>query len=153
LTQTNETKKIIVCDTSKCNGCQICEYVCSVTKERTINPKKARIRVVRVEPFFNVALTCRKCEDPPCVKDCPMNAIRALPNGSIAINEKFCDGCGWCIESCRFGAMRPHPERRVALVCDFCAGLDEPQCVKHCPKKALKYTTLGKADDEKDYKN
>jgi len=55
-----EAKKIIVCDTEKCAGCELCEYVCSIYKEKTINWSKARIRHVRIEPTFDIAIACRK---------------------------------------------------------------------------------------------
>ncbi len=143
--KTQRLHKIIVCDIEKCNGCGICEYVCSVTKEKVINPKKSRIRVLRIEPFLNIALACRKCEKPTCERACPKKAVKVLSDGSIVIDKDKCDGCGWCIETCEFGAMRLHLENRIVFACDFCNDLGGPQCVEYCPKKALKYTTLEQA--------
>jgi Fe-S-cluster-containing hydrogenase component 2 len=138
-------RKIIVCDIQKCNGCQICEVVCSYTKEKNQNLKLSRIRVLRIEPFLNLALSCRKCEKPTCVKACPRDAITALEDGSISIDKDKCNGCAWCIESCEFGVMKLHLESKIAIVCDFCKDLREPQCVKYCPKGALSYTTVEQA--------
>ena len=68
-------RKFVSVDPSKCTGCGICEYACALEKGETVNPLKSRIRTVRTMPFFNFALTCRFCEDAPCVKACPENAI------------------------------------------------------------------------------
>jgi len=143
-----KTRRIIVCDTDKCDGCQICEFVCSIVREKATNQKKSRIRAMRIEPFFNIAIACRKCEDPVCERACPRDAIRVLSDGSIQIDKDKCNGCGWCIESCEFGALRLRFDGGVAFACDFCADLGEPQCVKYCPKKALKYITLEEAARE-----
>ena len=142
------TRRIIVCDTDKCNGCQICEFICSVVKEKTTNHKKSRIRAVRIEPFFNIAVACRKCEKPTCERACPRDAIHVQADGSIKIDKDNCNGCGWCIESCEFGALRLHLDGKVAFTCDFCTEFEEPQCVKYCPKGALKYTTIDQAARE-----
>ncbi len=145
LPRTGRARKIIICDVQKCNGCQVCEVVCAYTKEKSQNIKLSRIRVVRIEPFLNIAFTCRKCEKPTCVKACPRDAITALEDGSISIDKDKCNGCGWCIESCEFGVLKMHLENKIAMVCDFCKDLEEPQCVKYCPKKAISYTTVEQA--------
>lgn len=137
-----EAKRIIVCDTDKCTGCEICEYVCSVFKERTINWNKVRIRHNRIEPTFDIAIAGRKCETPLCVKACPREAILEQPDGSIRIEKDKCNGCGWCIEACNFGALKLDWDRKCVFACDFCADLDQPKCVGLCPFQALEYTTL-----------
>ena len=80
-----DAKRIIVCDTEKCAGCEICEYMCSIFKEKTINWSKSRIRHVRIEPTFDIAIACRKCEEPLCVKACPRDAVIELEDGSVRI--------------------------------------------------------------------
>jgi len=141
-------RKIIVCDPDKCNGCRICEYVCSFASESVLNIKKSRIRVVRIEPFLNLAVACRKCEEPPCVKACPRDALTQKPNGVIVVDENKCNGCGWCVETCPFGVIRLHLDKRKVVICDYCEKQGYPRCVEHCPKDALKYVTLDQAARE-----
>ncbi|MEM2981091.1 MAG: 4Fe-4S dicluster domain-containing protein [Thermoproteota archaeon] len=141
-------RKIIVCDPDRCNGCRICEYVCSFSSEGVLNIKKSRIRVVRIEPFVNIAVTCRKCEDPPCVKACPRDALKQKPNGIIVVDENKCNGCGWCIEVCPFGVVRLHLDKRKIVICDYCEKHGSLKCVEYCPKDALKYVTLDQAGKE-----
>jgi Fe-S-cluster-containing hydrogenase component 2 len=108
--------------------------------EETYNPTKARIRVVRLNPFVNLAITCRLCEDPQCVAACPRKALeQSEENGVIIVDEEICNGCGWCVEACEFGAIQLHPKTRVAFVCNLCDG--EPQCVEWCPEEALDFIT------------
>ncbi|MBO3800333.1 MAG: 4Fe-4S dicluster domain-containing protein [Candidatus Brockarchaeota archaeon] len=145
---TERLKKIIVCNVDKCNGCQICEFVCSFTKEKVFNSRKSRIFVVRIEPFLNLALTCKKCDDPPCVRACPTEAVQRLSDETIKIDEEKCIGCGWCVEACEFGVMRLNLETGIAFVCDYCRDIGEPQCVKYCPKDALRYITIEQAARE-----
>jgi Fe-S-cluster-containing hydrogenase component 2 len=141
-------RKIIVCDPDKCNGCKICEYVCSFACEDVLNIKKSRIRVVRIEPFLNLAVTCRKCEDPVCVKACPRDALTQKTNGVIIVDENKCNGCGWCVEACPFGVIRIHLDEGKVIVCDYCEEKGYPQCVEYCPKDALRYVTLDQAARE-----
>lgn len=132
--------KFVSGDPSKCVGCCVCEYVCSMEHEKTFNPTKSRIRVIRSNPFVNLAIACRFCEDPRCVAACPREALsQSEETGVIVVDEEMCNGCAWCVEACDYGSISLHPENRVAFVCDLCDG--EPQCVEWCPEEALNFTT------------
>lgn len=128
--------KVISCDVEKCTGCQICDIACAAEKEKTFNPLLSRIRTIRIEPNFNLAITCLLCEDPPCVRACPRDALRkSEENGIILVDEDSCTGCGWCIQACDFGAVFMYPTKKVVVICDLCDG--DPECIKACPKEAL----------------
>lgn len=135
--------KYIVCDPTLCIGCQICEYVCSYTKNNEYNSYRSRIRTVRVDEVLITAIACRTCENAPCVIACPRDALtQDSKTGTIKIDNNKCDGCAWCIEACDFGAISINPATKLAEICDQCEGIEDgPQCVKWCPKKALEYTT------------
>ena len=108
--------------------------------EKAYNPTKSRIRVVRLNPFVNMAIACRLCEDPQCVIACPREALlQSEETGVIMVDEGMCNGCAWCVEACDFGSIQLHPERRIAFLCDLCEG--EPQCVEWCPEEALDFIT------------
>jgi Fe-S-cluster-containing dehydrogenase component len=96
-------------------------------------------------PLANVAVSCRKCEDPVCVASCPKNALsQEESTGIIRVNEHACTGCGWCVGACPFGAMNLHPDKKIAYTCNSCTDTDfkgEPQCVPWCPEGALQYVT------------
>lgn len=135
--------KFVACDSDKCVGCRICEYVCAFENDKVFNPLRSRIRVVRIYPTVNISVTCRMCEDPPCVAACPRDALtQSEETGMIMVDEDKCDGCGWCVEACDFGAMSIHPDKKVAMVCDLCSHRADkkPQCVEWCPEEALELT-------------
>ena len=133
-------RKFVSADPDKCVGCTICEYACAFEKEKVFNPLKSRIRTVRLHPLINLAVTCRLCEDAPCVAACPRSALeQSEKTGVILVDEEKCNGCGWCIEACDYGAITLHPEKRVVVVCDLCDG--DPKCIKWCPEEALDFVT------------
>jgi len=138
-----QERKFVSSDPEKCIGCVVCEYACSMTKEKTFNPTKSRIRALRLGSIKNLAIACRHCEDPSCVAACPRNALsQEEDTGIIKVNEIVCKGCGWCISACQFGAMMIHPHKKVVVTCDSCKDeSDGPQCVKWCPEEALIFAT------------
>jgi len=133
----------ITCDPEKCIGCQLCEYICSFTKTGEYNTYRSRIRTVRADEILITAITCRTCENAPCVKVCTRDAmIQDEITGVIHIDEAKCDGCAWCIEACEFGAISINPLTKLAEICDLCESEEDgPQCVIWCPKDALELTT------------
>ena len=141
----NTVNQFVYCNPKKCNGCIVCEYVCSMEKESTFNPVKSRIRAVRLDSLSHMALACRTCEDAPCVPACPKDALRQSPvDGTIIVDEAKCNACGWCIQVCKYGAITLHPDTLKVLVCDKCGG--EPVCVQWCPESAL--SLKGKTKDK-----
>lgn len=129
--------------TDKCVGCRICEYICSLQKDKVFNPTRSRIRVVRIYPTTNASLTCRLCEDAPCVIACPRKALtQSEETGVILVEDDLCNGCGWCFEACDFGAITLDPEKKVVRICDLCIDREAgPMCVEWCPEEALELTT------------
>ena len=133
-------RRFVSADPSKCVGCNVCEYICALEKEGSFNPLRSRIRVVRLHPLVNLAVACRFCEDVPCVRACPRNALKqSEENGVILIDEEKCDACGWCIQACDYGAITLNPEKRVVMACDLCGG--EPKCIAFCSEEALELVT------------
>jgi carbon-monoxide dehydrogenase iron sulfur subunit len=131
------SRKFVSVNPSKCTGCGICEYACTLEKEENnLNPLLSRIRVVRMTPLFNFALACRFCEDAKCVNACPEDALsQSEQTGIIMVKEKQCKGCDWCIQACPYGGITIHPDTGIAVTCDLCDG--EPKCIEFCPEEAL----------------
>jgi len=137
---TTTKRKFVSADPEKCVGCCVCEYACSMEKEKAFNPLKSRMRVVRLNPLINMSVTCRLCQDPACVQACPRDALhQSTEAGNIMVDEEKCNGCGWCIEACDYGAITLHPEKKTVFVCDLCEG--KPKCVEWCPEEALDFTS------------
>ena len=143
------SRKFVSVNPSKCTGCGICEYVCTLEKGETIcNPIRSRIRVVRMTPLFNFALACRFCEDAKCVTACPEKAlVQSEETGIIMVKEKKCKGCDWCIQACPHGGITIHPDTGIAITCDLCEG--EPKCVEFCPEEALELVSTDTEAEER----
>jgi Fe-S-cluster-containing hydrogenase component 2 len=111
-------------------------------KHKVYNPTRSRIRVVRIYPVTNAALNCRMCQDAPCVPACPRKALsQNTENGVIMVDDKLCDGCGWCVKACEFGAIIIDPKPTVHI-CDLCQNRENgPCCIEWCPEDALELTT------------
>jgi len=140
-------RKFVYVDPSKCTGCGICEYTCIQEKGES-TPLLSRIRIVRMKPLFNFALSCRACEDAKCVKACPEKALsQEEATGIIMRSEGKCKGCDWCVQACEHGGISIHPDTGFSLACDLCGG--EPQCVEFCPEKALETITTDEEADKR----
>jgi anaerobic carbon-monoxide dehydrogenase iron sulfur subunit len=144
-----QAQKFVAVDPSKCIGCGICEYACAVEHgEGTWNPIHSRIRVVRMAPVFNFALTCRGCKEAKCVKACPERAItQHEATGLLIIDEHKCKGCDWCVQACDHGGITIHADTGKAIACDLCDG--EPQCKASCPEEALEIVESDEAADKR----
>ncbi len=134
------SRKFVTVDPDKCVGCCVCEYACSFEKEKSFNPTKSRIRVVRLDEVINMSLACRLCEGAACVVACPRGALsQSEETGVIQVDAEKCNGCGWCIEACDYGAIMLHPDKKIVFVCDMCNG--NPKCVEWCPEEALDFVS------------
>ncbi|MEM2994429.1 MAG: 4Fe-4S dicluster domain-containing protein [Candidatus Bathyarchaeia archaeon] len=130
---------------AKCSGCRKCEVACSLFHEKQIWPEASRIRVFMLVPGLEFPHLCAQCEDYPCVKACPVNALSiSRKTGAVSVKKKACTGCGKCIEACPGKIPHLHPKENYVLICDLCGG--NPQCVKVCQEggwNALKIVSKG----------
>jgi Fe-S-cluster-containing hydrogenase component 2 len=131
--------KILAVDPNLCTGCRVCELVCSLNKEGECNPRKARIRVLKIDKEgFDLPLTCQHCGEPLCKEVCPVNALsRDTKTGAMILNEDVCIGCRSCSMACPFGVISYDYIKGVSRKCDLCEG--EPKCVTFCETNALRY--------------
>jgi len=121
----------IVRDYIKCSGCRKCEIVCSLFHEGKIWPEASRIRVFMLVPGCEVPHFCVQCEDYPCVKACPVNALSVSDETeAVLVDKEKCNRCGLCIEACPGRVPHLHPTEKYVVICDLCGG--KPQCVKVC---------------------
>jgi len=89
-----------------------------------------------------LTLTCRRCENNPCVQACPNQALQRL-EGRIRRSLVMCVSCKSCSLACPFGTILPDLVPYLASRCDLCQGprLEEKRrfvCVESCPYGALR---------------
>lgn len=116
---------------SKCSGCRKCEIACSLFHEKRIWPEASRIRVFMLVPGADFPHFCTQCEDYPCVKACPVNALSiGKRTGAVHVKANACIACTKCIDACPGKIPHMHPTQNYILICDLCRG--DPKCVKAC---------------------
>ncbi len=96
-----EATDILLIDESLCVRCDNCEKACAETHAGT-----SRLRREAGPTFASVHVptSCRHCEHPHCMKDCPPDAIHRAPNGEVYIADN-CIGCGNCERNCPYGVI------------------------------------------------
>ncbi|MBM3531462.1 MAG: cyclic nucleotide-binding domain-containing protein [Alphaproteobacteria bacterium] len=156
-----EATDVLLIDESLCVHCDNCEKACAETHlgisrlDREAGPTFATI---------HVPTSCRHCEHPHCMKDCPPDALSRSKEGEVFINAETCIGCGNCERNCPYNVIHmappaapkpgllswilfgtgPGPGKSIkgdgakkAVKCDLCKDLDGgPACVRACPTGA-----------------
>jgi Fe-S-cluster-containing dehydrogenase component len=178
-------------DLSRCIGCRRCVYGCvKENNQSRYQPQLQWIRVLRLkkgnlinlensehyydppevpEPgYFYMPVQCQHCEDPPCVKVCPVHATWKEPDGIVVVDYNWCIGCRYCIAACPYKGRvfnwsipKIPPEelntevhylgnrprmKNVVEKCTFCIQRVRngryPACVEACPTGTRKFGNL-----------
>ena len=178
-------------DLSRCIGCRRCVYACvKENNQSRVNPQLQWIRVIRLkkgslinlenaehyynpetvpEPgFMYMPVQCQHCENPPCVRVCPVQATWKEPDGIVVVDYNWCIGCRYCIAACPYKGRvfnwaepnipteelnadvhylgnRPRM-KNVVEKCTFCLQRVRngryPACVEACPTGTRKFGNL-----------
>jgi CRP-like cAMP-binding protein/thioredoxin reductase/Fe-S-cluster-containing hydrogenase component 2 len=156
-----EATDMLLIDYDRCIRCDNCEHACAMVHQGVSLLDR---RAGQTFGSIHVPASCRHCEHPRCMKDCPPDAIRRSPQGEIYISDT-CIGCGNCREHCPYGVIQmgtPTPDRPPSLLdvflgrkpakkraeagasskamkCDMCIGLlGGAACVRECPTGAAR---------------
>ena len=120
----------------KCLGCRTCELVCSFGHNGAFNPRFANLKIMAFEKAaICVPVTCMQCEDPCCMKVCPVGAISRDENNAVVMNSSKCIGCKLCVKACpKEGALTV--ENFLAKInYDICIGCG--LCSRACPRQLI----------------
>lgn len=156
-----EATDVLLIDYARCIRCNNCETACADVHDGTSRlDREAGATYAQI----HVPTSCRHCEHPHCMKDCPPDAIHRTVNGEVFINDN-CIGCGHCQTNCPYGVIQmavrqDYPKRTIwqiilgtnrarlspagadeqvkkAVKCDMCKDiLGGPVCVRACPTGA-----------------
>lgn len=101
------------------------------------NPNKAMLSIKNLwENLAHIPVVCQQCQNPMCMKVCPVKAIsRDEETQAVIIDQDKCISCKLCSQYCALGVIHSDPETQKAYKCDLCQG--NPQCVQACPFDAL----------------
>ncbi|MBC2664086.1 cyclic nucleotide-binding domain-containing protein [Novosphingobium flavum] len=97
-----EATDALLIDETLCVGCDNCEKACADSHDGL---SRLNREAGRTYAHLHVPTSCRHCEHPHCMADCPPNAIRRGPDGEVFIDET-CIGCGNCQRNCPYGVIR-----------------------------------------------
>jgi CRP-like cAMP-binding protein/ferredoxin-like protein FixX len=97
-----EATDVLLIDEKLCVGCDNCEKACADSHDGL-----SRLNRESGKTFahLHVPTSCRHCEHPHCMADCPPNAIHRGPDGEVFIDDS-CIGCGNCQRNCPYGVIR-----------------------------------------------
>ncbi len=97
-----EATDVLLIDETLCVGCDNCEKACADSHEGLSRLDR---EAGKTYAHLHVPTSCRHCEHPHCMADCPPNAIRRGPDGEVFIDDT-CIGCGNCQRNCPYGVIR-----------------------------------------------
>jgi len=129
--------KRLFIDLEKCNSCKKPECKCSYLYHPFNDG------VVSLREYATFATICRACDEAPCVKACPKDALEKQKDGILKRYNARCISCKSCQLACPFGTIVPEIVPYLSSRCDFCVdradSSDPPVCVKTCPENAIRY--------------
>ena len=166
--------RFVIANPGRCIGCNTCMAACASVHRAVGLQALPRLTVMRTFEI-TAPIQCRHCEDAPCARVCPVDAI-TLGDHQIDLNEQKCIGCKLCAIACPFGAITPSGTpvsgvtgirvdlpvdatldpllawnigvRAVAVKCDLCSFQSSgPECVRVCPTDALRVVNGNELDD------
>lgn len=97
-----EATDVLLIDEKLCVGCDNCEKACADSHDGLSRLDR---EAGRTYAHLHVPTSCRHCEHPHCMADCPPNAIKRGADGEVFIDET-CIGCGNCQRNCPYGVIR-----------------------------------------------
>ena len=144
-------------DQSKCIGCHACSTACKSENQVPLGVNRTWVKYIETGAYPDVrrrfqVTRCNHCDNPPCVRICPVTAMYQRADGIVEFDPSICIGCKSCMQACPYDSIYLDPDTKTAAKCTFCAhrievGL-EPACVVICPEHAILAGDLNDPDSE-----
>jgi thioredoxin reductase/CRP-like cAMP-binding protein/Fe-S-cluster-containing hydrogenase component 2 len=98
----SDANNVLLIDSDLCIGCDNCEKACAAT-----HGGYSRLDRKKGKSFasIQVPISCRHCENPLCMIDCPPDALTRMPSGEVFIKDT-CIGCGNCVSNCPYDVIQ-----------------------------------------------
>lgn len=171
-------------DTKRCIGCHTCAVACKhenniprdIWWNRILTDGGEQIDIPKGQWPNNkisyVPVACQHCENPACVKVCPVGATWKDPEtGIVRQDYDKCIGCRMCMAACPYTGVRsfnweepkyaisfpvgddvPLHQKHTVEKCILCHGRQEnglePACIAACPARARHWGDLNAPDSE-----
>ena len=155
-------KFVMVIDLGRCRNALKCVTACQKMHYLPEDKEWLSIKLMKDTeqgaPYW-FPKTCFHCDNPPCVKVCPVSATFKREDGLVLIDNERCIGCKFCMAACPYSTrvfnweepeqpdtvshMHHDPEKSTPGLhgtvekCDFCPDMVRqgklPDCVTACP--------------------
>lgn len=141
----------------RCMGCNACVAACKLQNGTAKGHFLTTVHKSETGSFPSAKAVflphgCHHCSTPPCLENCPENAIRKLENNVVITDWTQCSGDGACVDACPYAARFIDPDNRKADSCDFCLHLisqgHPPACVSSCPSNTRLFGDLNNPEGE-----
>lgn len=98
-------KFVMVIDLTRCKNLKKCQNACNHAHQ--VNTGQNWIKVLSMKDGDHTApywqpTTCMHCDEPPCVKVCPVDATFKRQDGIVLIDSDRCIGCRFCMAACPY---------------------------------------------------
>ena len=155
-------KFVMVIDLSRCKNLKKSQSACNHMHQ--LHGEQNWIKVYPMQdadytaPYW-LPSTCMHCDEPPCVKVCPVDATFKRQDGIVLIDSDRCVGCRFCMAACPYSTRvfnwedpglpeeiasqdynceTSMPQKKGTVgKCDFCPDMTRmgmlPHCVTACP--------------------
>ena len=95
----------MVIDLARCKNVGKCQEACNHAHQ--VHPGQNWIKVLGMQDADHTApywqpTTCMHCDEPPCVKVCPVDATFKRQDGIVLIDSDRCIGCRFCMAACPY---------------------------------------------------
>ena len=186
-----------IIDVGACIGCRRCQWACKVENNTpdAVSPPWIEVFELKAEVDLTghpslqdleegattsytkspregrwyMPAQCNHCDNPPCVKVCPVGATYKDKDGLVLMRYDRCIGCRMCVAACPYSARRFNwrkaevppdevnplvPVRPLGVVekCTFCVHRTRrgklPRCVEVCPVQARHFGNLNDPESE-----
>ena len=162
---------VMVINLAKCKNLGKCQSACNHMHH--VHSTQNWIKIHSIQESADTApywqpTTCMHCDEPPCVKVCPVDATFKRQDGIVSIDSDRCIGCRFCMAACPYSTrvfnwedpgvpaevahQHYSPEtsvpQKIGTVgkCDFCPDMvrngELPHCVSACPNGVFLFGDL-----------
>jgi Fe-S-cluster-containing dehydrogenase component len=158
-------KFVMVIDLARCKNARKCIEGCQ--RGHNLSPDQEWLKVYLMkdhpdgEPYW-FPRQCFHCDNPPCVKVCPVGATFKRQDNCVLVDVDRCIGCKFCVVACPYSVRifnwKTPPESNIpkdqyspetsvpaqigtVSKCDFCPDRSRegklPYCASSCPMGAI----------------